>query len=118
MDMDAADLDGRYGNPEAANQDAVHPVVIKHPLSGRAALYVNSDFTVRFLDWSKEESQPLLDYLCQHATRHEFTYRFQWRKGSVAIWDNRATQHMALNDYHGERRLMHRITVEGEPIAA
>ncbi len=119
IDMD--DLGGRLGNTDAATQDALHPVVIRHPLSGRPALYVNGDFTVKFEGWSQEESQPLLDYLYAHASRNEFTCRFVWRKGSMAIWDNRATHHNALNDYQGERRLMHRITIDGvelEPAAA
>ena len=91
----------------------MHPVVVRHPGSGRKALYVNSAFTVRFVGWTDEESRPLLQYLYQHAARPEFTYRFQWREGSLAFWDNRCTWHYALNDYHGHRRLMHRITVEG-----
>jgi taurine dioxygenase len=107
------DLKGRYLNPEAATQDAVHPVVVRHPGSGRKALYVNAAFTVRFVGWTDEESRPLLQHLYQHAARPEFTYRFQWRAGSLAFWDNRCTWHYALNDYHGHRRLMHRITVEG-----
>jgi taurine dioxygenase len=118
VDRDVDDLGGRLGNTNAATQDALHPVIIRHPLSGRPALYVNGDFTVKFEGWSKEESQPLLDYLYAHASQNEFTCRFNWRKGSVAIWDNRATHHCALNDYHGERRLMHRITIEGEDLGA
>ncbi len=109
---------GRIGNPEAATQDAIHPVVIEHPLSGRPCLYVNGGFTLRFVGWSDEESQPLLEYLYRHAGRAEFTYRFRWEVGSMAIWDNRAVQHYALNDYQGERRLMHRITIEGEKLEA
>ena len=118
VDVDAEDLGDRLGNTAAATQDALHPVVIRHPLSGRAALYVNGDFTVKFEGWTKAESQPLLDFLYAHASRNEFTCRFRWRKGSIAIWDNRATQHCALNDYHGERRLMHRITIDGEDLGA
>lgn len=110
--------DQEYLNPDAATQDAVHPVVIRHPLSGRPALYVNGDFTVKFAGWDTTESQPLLDQLFSHATRAEFTYRFSWEVGSMAIWDNRAVQHAAVNDYHGHRRLMHRITLEGEPLEA
>jgi taurine dioxygenase len=117
-DRDVDDLGGRLGNTAAATQDALHPVVIRHPFSGRPALYVNGDFTVKFEGWSKQESQPLLDYLYAHASQNEFTCRFNWRKGSIAIWDNRATHHCALNDYHGERRLMHRITIEGEDLGA
>lgn len=112
------DLNGRLGNEDAAQQDAVHPVVIRHPISGKQALYVNPGFTLRFDGWTEEESKPLLETLYAHAGRQEFTYRFNWAPGSVAFWDNRATWHMALNDYQGERRLMHRITVEGGAIAA
>ncbi len=118
VDTDAEDLGGRLGNTEAATQDAVHPVIIRHPLSGRPALYVNGDFTVKFAGWTREESQPLLDYLYAHARQNEFTCRFHWRPGSMAIWDNRATHHCALNDYHGERRLMHRITLDGVALEA
>lgn len=112
------DLDTRLGNADLATQDAVHPVVISHPISGRKALYVNPGFTLRFDGWTDEESAPLLQTLYAHASRPEFSYRFQWAPGSVAFWDNRATWHRALNDYQGERRLMHRITVEGGPVAA
>lgn len=110
------DLGGRIGNANAAMQDAVHPVVIKHPLSGRSALYVNTDFTTHFEGWTVTESEPLLNFLYGHASDPIFTCRFTWREGSMAIWDNRAVQHRALNDYHGQRRLMHRITLEGEAI--
>jgi taurine dioxygenase len=110
------DLRGRVLNPELAAQDAIHPVVIRHPDSGRKALYDNPAFTVRIEGWSDEESRPLLQYLYQHAVRPEFSCRFQWRPGSIAFWDNRCTWHYALNDYSGHRRLMHRITVEGVPL--
>ena len=112
-----ADLGNRLGNPEAATQDAIHPVVLTHPRSGKKALYVNPGFTVRFEGWTEQESEPLLRFLYQHAVRPEFTYRFQWAPGSLAFWDNRATWHLAVNDYQGERRLLHRITLEGEPLA-
>ena len=112
------DLGDRLGNEEKATQDAVHPVVIRHPISGRKALYVNRAFTMHFEGWTEEESLPLLQYLYAHGGRPEFAYRFDWQPGSVAFWDNRATWHRALNDYQGERRLMHRVTVEGEAIAA
>ena len=107
------DFKERLGNQEQATQDAVHPVVIRHPDTGRKTLYVNPGFTVKIQGWTVEESQPLLKYLYQHATKPEFTCRFQWRAGSLAIWDNRATWHYALNDYQGQRRYLHRITVEG-----
>jgi len=115
---DLDDIGGRLGNTAAATQDALHPVIIRHPLSGRPALYVNGDFTVKFEGWTRDESQPLLEYLYAHARQNEFTCRFRWHEGSMAIWDNRATHHCALNDYQGERRLMHRITIEGEALAA
>ena len=110
------DLANRLGNQEAATQDAVHPVVLTHPRSGRKGLYVNPGFTVRFQGWTEQESEPLLRYLYQHAVRPEFTYRFQWAPDSLAFWDNRCTWHLAVNDYQGERRLMHRITLEGEAL--
>ena len=113
-----AGMEDRFRNEELATQDAVHPVVITHPDSGRKALYVNPGFTLRFDGWTDEESRPLLTYLYQHAVRPEFVYRFAWQPGSLAFWDNRATWHYAVNDYQGERRLMHRITVEGCPLAA
>ena len=106
----------RLANPDLATQDALHPVVITHPLTGRKALYVNADFTVRFDGWTVEESKPLLDFLYAHGARQEFTCRFQWAPGSIAFWDNRATWHYAINDYHGEQRIMHRITLEGVPL--
>ena len=109
----STDLTGRIGNADAATQDAVHPVVVRHPDTGRRILYVNPGFTLRFDGWSEAESKPLLAYLYDHATQPERTLRFQWRAGSVAFWDNRSTWHYALNDYDGHRRLMHRITVEG-----
>ena len=112
-----AHADGRYRNAEQAVQDAVHPVVIRHPGSGRKALYVNPGFTLRFEGWTDEESRGLLDFLYRHAQRPEFQCRFQWQEGSIAFWDNRATWHYAANDYQGERRLMHRITLEGVPLA-
>jgi alpha-ketoglutarate-dependent taurine dioxygenase len=110
------DLTGRIGNPELATQDAVHPIVIRHPETGRKALYVNPGFTLRFEGWTEDESQPLLEYLYQHAVRPEFTCRFHWRAGSLALWDNRSTWHFAVNDYQGERRLLHRITIQGGPL--
>ncbi|MGB7300030.1 MAG: TauD/TfdA family dioxygenase [Burkholderiaceae bacterium] len=110
--------EGRLSNRDAAQQDSVHPVVITHPISGRKALYVNTAFTIRFDGWTADESEPLLKQLYEHAARPEFTHRFHWAPGSIAFWDNRATQHYALNDYQGQFRLMHRITVEGEALPA
>ena len=93
---------------------AEHPVVRTHPETGRKALYVNVAHTVRFKDMSEEESAPLLEYLFRHQVRPEFTCRFRWQPGSIAFWDNRAAQHNPINDYHGYRRVMHRITLAGD----
>jgi taurine dioxygenase len=109
---------GRIGNQDAAIREAVHPVVIRHPDTGRATLYVNPGFTTRFEGWTTQESEGLLQTLYRHASRPEFSCRFPWREGSIAFWDNRATWHYALNDYHGHRRLMHRITVSGTKMGA
>lgn len=109
-------VEDRFHSADQAVQDSVHPVVIIHPESGRKALYVNPGFTLQFEGWSKEESAPLLEYLYDHSLRPEFTIRFKWQKDSIAFWDNRATWHQAQNDYPAERRLMHRITLEGCPI--
>ncbi len=97
-----------------AEAQVVHPVVRVHPETGRRGLFVNGNFTRRFVDMTEEESRPLLEYLCAHATRAEHTCRFRWRAGSVAFWDNRATMHLALNDYAGHRRRMLRITIDGD----
>jgi taurine dioxygenase len=91
-----------------------HPVVRTHPETGRKALYVNVAHTLRFADWAAEESKPLLRYLFEHAVRPEFTCRFQWRVGSIAMWDNRCAMHHPVNDYHGHTRTMHRITLAGD----
>lgn len=112
------DTAGRLGNNEAANQDAVHPLIIRHPISGRESIYVNPGFTIGIDGWTDAEAEPFLKILYDHIAKPEHTYRFQWAPGSIAFWDNRASWHYAVNDYHGARRLMHRITVEGQALAA
>jgi taurine dioxygenase len=93
---------------------AEHPVVRLHPETGRKALYVNLGHTERFAGMTQEESAPILDFLFKHQVRPEFTCRFAWRPGSIAFWDNRCAQHNPVNDYHGFRRVMHRVTLAGD----
>lgn len=114
----AAEIGDRLGNADAAMQDAVHPVVVAHPDTGRPLLYVNPAFTRKIVGWHDSESDMLLQFLYQHAMQPEFHTRLQWQPGTLAIWDNRATWHYALNDYHGQRRYLHRVTVEGVPLSA
>lgn len=91
----------------------IHPVVRTHPETGRKLLYVNFGHTVRFENMTEEESAPLLNYLFAHQVKPEFTCRFRWRPGSVVFWDNRAVQHNPVNDYHGYKRVLHRISLRG-----
>lgn len=91
-----------------------HPVVRTHPETGRHALYVNIGHTERFKGWTEDESRPLLEYLFAHQVRPELTCRFRWEAGSLAFWDNRCAQHNPVNDYHGYRRVMHRVTLAGD----
>ena len=93
---------------------AEHPVVRTHPETGRKSLYVNVAHTLRFKDMTEEESAPILGFLHRHQVRAEFTCRFRWQPGSIAFWDNRCALHNPVNDYHGYRRLMHRITLAGD----
>lgn len=99
---------------EEALKEQAHPCIRTHPETGRKILYVNWVYAVRFEGMSEEESAPLLDFLNRHSQRPEFQIRFRWRKGSLALWDNRSTQHIAVNDYPGFRRVMDRVTIAGD----
>ena len=92
----------------------VHPVVRTHPESGRKGLFVNENFTTRIVGLSSKESDGVLRVLFDHVTKPEFTVRWRWKPNDLAIWDNRSTQHYAVNDYLPHRRLMHRATVIGD----
>jgi taurine dioxygenase len=96
------------------DNETEHPVAQTHPVTGRKALYVNDAFTARFAGESEDESLPLLHELWRHAITPEFTCRFRWQAGTLALWDNRCAMHYAHNDYTGYRRVMHRIVIEGE----
>ena len=109
---------GRLSNQAAATQDALHPVVIRHPLSGKSCLFVNPVFTTHIEGLSSLESEAILNMLYDHIKQPEFQCRVRWQEGDVTMWDNRATWHKAINDYHGYRRLMHRVTVEGVALNA
>ena len=100
-----------HDTENADQYEAEHPVARTHPETGRKALYLSRSHTLRFKDMSEEESRPLIDFLQAHLTRPEFTCRVRWSPGTLTVWDNRCTQHSAVNDYHGQRRRMRRLTV-------
>ncbi len=104
--------DGRQAAPQ--DYRAEHPLVRTHPETGRKALYVNVAHTAGIKGMRDEESAPLLGFLFQHQIKPEFTCRFVWENDAIAFWDNRCTQHNPVNDYHGYRRVMHRITLKGD----
>jgi taurine dioxygenase len=91
-----------------------HPVVRTHPVTGRKALYVNRATSVQFEDMTEQESRPLLEYLFEQGARPEFSCRFRWAPGSLALWDNRCTQHVAINDTGSFRRVMRRVQINGD----
>jgi taurine dioxygenase len=101
-------------NRPEADREILHPIVRVHPVTGRRALFVNSIYTARIEGMTEAESRPILRFLFAHAVQPEFTCRLRWRSGDLAIWDNRCAMHYAVNDYDGQRRLMHRTTVAGE----
>jgi taurine dioxygenase len=125
MDGEKAGItrEGRYAGNEKMSAklrdpgdlvtEAAHPLVRTHPETGRKALYI-SNHTQTLQGFKGAEARPIIDFLRAHAVEPEFTCRFRWQVGSLAIWDNRCTQHRALNDYPGKRRRMHRITIAGD----
>jgi taurine dioxygenase len=125
MDADKIGVspDGRYsGNqkmsakvrdPGDLQTESTHPIVRTHPETGRKAIYI-SNHTQTLDGFKPAEARPIIEFLRAHAVEPEHTCRFRWQVGSMAIWDNRCTQHRALNDYPGKRRRMHRITIAGD----
>jgi taurine dioxygenase len=111
-----ARLDGMKNSYREASQvyESVHPVVRIHPETGARSLYLSTTHIRRFEGMTDAESAGLIEYLCRHLSRPEFTCRIAWRPGTTAVWDNRCTQHHAVNDYHGERRRMRRVTLKGD----
>ena len=108
---------GRYGKDnlrDRAYPSAKHPVIRTHPVTGRQALYVNEGFTTRIEELPPAESEALLAFLFRHCAKPEFHCRFQWRKNSVAFWDNRCVQHLAIWDYYPETRHGYRVTITGD----
>lgn len=99
---------------QAEQFEAEHPAVITHPETGKKALFVNRAHTQGFQELSEKEGKALLDFIFVHQVRTEFCCRFKWTPGTLAFWDNRSMQHYPLNDYHGHRRIMHRVTLRGE----
>ncbi|MEZ5265750.1 MAG: TauD/TfdA family dioxygenase [Acidimicrobiales bacterium] len=102
-----------HGRPE---RRTIHPVVRTHPETGRKALYVNEHFTRRLVELSAAESDVLLGYLTRWVHEPRFTVRYRWSTGTIAMWDNRCTQHMVLNDVEGER-IIQRVTVMGDTVS-
>ncbi len=104
--------DGKEAAPKSYL--AEHPVVRTHPETGQKALFVNVAHTAGIKGMTDEESASLLQFLFQHQIKPEFTCRFAWEPNTIAFWDNRCAQHNPVNDYHGFRRVMHRITLQGD----
>jgi taurine dioxygenase len=109
----AEDL-ARWEETRRKNPPLSHPVIRTHPVSGRKALFVNEGFTTRINELEPAESEAILKMLFAHATRPEFTIRWRWQENDVAMWDNRVTQHYAVDDYRPQRRVMHRATILGD----
>jgi len=108
-------MSGKVTDLDKPSAPAVHPIVRVHPETGQPALYINdAENTPHLAGMTVEESTPIMKFLMRHATRPEFTCRVRWEVGSLSVWDNRQVMHMALNDYPGQRRVMHRLTIKGD----
>jgi taurine dioxygenase len=110
---------GRYGSKESESRDgvypsSVHPIARRHPVTGKTALYVNRAFTTRIKGLAPAESNAILQMLYTHLESVDFQVRFSWEPGSVAMWDNRVTQHYAVWDYFPNVRHGHRVSIVGE----
>ena len=97
------------------DKTAIHPVVRVHPVTGKKALYVNEHFTRRIVEMNAGESDMLLRYLTRWVSNPRFTVRYHWTPGTIAMWDNRCTQHFVLNDFTGER-IIQRVTIMGDKV--
>lgn len=104
----------RYHEVQRQHPPVIHPVVRTHPVTGRKGLFVNEGFTTRINELEPAESDALLRLLFAHSTRPEFSIRWRWQENDVAFWDNRITQHYAVDDYRPARRVMHRATILGD----
>jgi taurine dioxygenase len=104
----------RLAEAVSANPPVRHPVIRTHPETGKKVIFVNSLFTTHIEELTAKESEAVLAFLYRHVTTDEFTCRFQWRAHSIAIWDNRSTQHKPVNDYFPAHRRMERITIDGD----
>ncbi len=104
----------RLADAIAANPPVEHPLVRTHPETGRKSIYVNALFTTHIKELTNHESARLLEFLYQHVVTEEFTVRLAWQPATVAIWDNRSTQHKPVNDFFPQHRLMHRVTIKGD----
>ena len=104
----------KAGSSEVWSREVAHPIARTHPITGRKALYVSSSYTAHFVGMTQAQSLPTLRELCAHAVKPNFTCRFRWYRGTLAIWDNRCCLHFPHNDYAGQVRAMRRVIVEGE----
>ncbi|WNW10362.1 taurine dioxygenase [Pseudomonas sp. DTU_2021_1001937_2_SI_NGA_ILE_001] len=104
----------RFEEAKRRNPPSSHPVVRTHPVTGRRGLFVNEGFTTRINELSEAESDAILRLLFSHSAQPQFTVRWQWQQDDVAFWDNRITQHFAIDDYRPQRRVMHRATILGD----